>query len=356
MIPPGAAVVCSRNLGGHLGTRPAVWVKLRRLDDGRAIRPTWIMLDLEVGAVEGYSRAMRYLREVESFLAEYECVARESNFVLLRRGDTSRAGPRFEFTSQEAEAYWRASWTRARGTHEAYPHEPAPLIAAALLLAESRMFPQAIELLTRGIPKAKQSPYLFVLLGICQDSSGHRDKARRAWREALRLDPGNRQAQALLLRTNGAAVERSAVQPRPRLRQSPRGRPLVCSFARERLMMNPGKDGDGRSSSVPICPRKKRSRNHARRALGGWAGNMLRSALCHDTADRAAPPRLSLAGNALERRQGGPSCTRMAVPRGTLSMPRQGAALRCWCLRSLRPCIWSAPVGSPSASTAPSPT
>jgi len=197
MIPPDASVTCSRNLGNRLAARPVVWTKLRNLTAPQAQMTEWCMLDLAAGAVEGYSRPHKLLRQIEAYLANHECVAREAGFVLLRRRPDAIAEP-FKFTADDAHTFWLASWQRAQGIHKAHPSRPDALVAAALLLMESRLFHEAAEVLTKGIDGIAPSPYPWVLLGTCHHALGDRRAARLAWSQALRIDPADEQVRDLL--------------------------------------------------------------------------------------------------------------------------------------------------------------
>ena len=229
MIPARASVACSLNLANHLAARPELWCDLRYLPRLRELRPAWVLLDLKLGAVEGAQSAMRDLDMLAAFLApDYECVGRDDLFVLLRRGRTLESGPRFQLTPEERNEYWLATWTRARGRHQARPRRPELLRDAAAVLLQADQAPAAVELIERGLPHVEPEAYLYVLLGMAYERYGKHDRARRAWNEALRLDPKHDLARDLLRGAHSRpAIDTS--QPAPRVNHdsppSPQGNP-----------------------------------------------------------------------------------------------------------------------------------
>ncbi len=195
-VPSRAFVLCSLNLANHMAGRPAFLCDVRDVEHLRERQPKWVLLDMQLGAVEGIEHVVADLDKLEAFLAEaYECIERDAAFVLLRRRE---AGAEFRFSEQEFEAYIEATWERARGRHMAEPHRADLLRDAAMMLVQTGRVAEAVGLLEKDIPRAEPKAYLHTLLGLCYRELGESQKARAAWRRALEIDPENRTARKLL--------------------------------------------------------------------------------------------------------------------------------------------------------------
>ena len=221
MVPSRAVVACPLNLANHLAGRPTLYSNVRNLTlpregtrEGRIPPPGWVLLDLGLGAIEGWHQVMQDLWRLEAFLAQgYRCVEREALFVLLRRCEADQPAPGFRFTPEEAQAYWLATYQRALGRYRVSPHRAGLLRHAAGVLSEGRQPHLAIELLEKGIPIAGSEAALFVLLGLCNRDVGHIEKAIEAWEEALRLDPDHRAARDMLVAARSSRPSPDASAP-----------------------------------------------------------------------------------------------------------------------------------------------
>ena len=214
-LPKRSAIACSLNLVNHLAGRGVFWRDFRVLSRLREVAPEWVLLDMKLGAVEGIAHAMRDLKSLEGFLAhDYECRERTELFVLLKRGQAPSAA-RFAFSPQEVEAYWAATWERARCRHEAEPGRPGRLRNAAAVLLEAGQAASAASLLEKGIARAQPRAYLHVALAAAYRECGRSDAAVSALRRALALDPSHETARQMLQELTHSTSIRHGPQPAP---------------------------------------------------------------------------------------------------------------------------------------------